>query len=164
MEIYLMFGVIYIEAHSCVKNKHHLFRSPWITNDRSHVSLNSRLKTEQYYILDTSILSCHLADSFHTMKEHESKIDLITVVWELSILSLRLYHCFRISTSTLYRRVLTNNVLALVYLGSSGSLLNMSSWLTSSLQYNAKLYELHNEKQYNAEQCALMSSNFSFSE
>ena len=65
------YKIINIHNKNCPKitndtnnNKHNLFQSTQITNDRSYLLLNSRLKTKQNYILITSILSRHLANSF----------------------------------------------------------------------------------------------------
>ena len=100
---------------------------------RSNLLLKSRPKTKQNYILVTSILLRHLVNNFDTLKENEWKIHLITLLWEPSILSLMLLYCFHVSTSTLSWHVLTNNALAIVYIGTPSSLRNKSLWHTFSL-------------------------------
>ena len=47
---------------------------------RSYLLLKSRLITGQLYILVTSIKSCNLANKFYALKEHESKIELMTIM------------------------------------------------------------------------------------
>ena len=62
--------------------------------------LNLGLKLKKHYILVTSILSRYLANNLDALKEHKSKIDLITLLREPSILSLSAEQCLYTSESS----------------------------------------------------------------
>ena len=99
---------------------------------RSYLLLKSMFKTTRRYNLFASIFSRYQATSADTLKEHESQIVLMTLLWGPSILSLGIQHCLPNSVSTLSWWVFTNNILARVYLGTPGSQRSMSLWLTYS--------------------------------
>ena len=48
--------------------------------NKSYLLLKSRLIAKKYYIIVTSISSRYLANNFDNLKEHKSKVDLITVM------------------------------------------------------------------------------------
>ena len=69
-------NVIYFDPHKLQMTDHICY-------------LNLGLKLTTLYSRYFNIAS-HLASNLDALKEHESKIDLITLLWEPSILSLRL--------------------------------------------------------------------------